>query len=81
MNVLFNYYFNFPFCLIQDLEPTKIVTCKNKSTNLYKYNRIKKNPYKLLKCFQPVCKDLIKNEIHIRGTVEKLVNMRFNQIE
>lgn len=41
MNVLFN----FPFCLIQDLEPTKIVTCKNKE---YKSLQIQQNIEKSL---------------------------------
>lgn len=36
MNVLFN----FPFSLIQDVEPTKIVTCKNKE---YKSLQIQQN--------------------------------------
>lgn len=45
MNVLFNYYFNFPFCLIQDLEPTKIVACKNKE---YKSLQIQQNKEKSL---------------------------------
>lgn len=59
----------------------KIVTCKNKE---YKFLQIQQNKEKSLQTsemFSTSMQGSYKKWEHIRGTVEKLVNMRFYQIE